>query len=142
MAASLENGDGLIQNASFHARCSARMPDELVRLMLLTIDASGKERCFARVEWRSSPHPNLKAVCGEFRGLSAGRTHYHDPCLHRGLSLDEFFGVNDLPIAVPIDPEPETYRELLEIAAGLLHIENLRELEEPPWQPLLSPSIT
>lgn len=142
MAASLENNEGLIQNVSFNARCSARMPDELVRLMLLTIDTTGKERCFARVEWRSSPHDNLKAVCGDLQGVSAGRSHYHDPCLHRHLSLEQFFGGDDLPIAVSLDPQPETYRELLEIAARLLHIENLREIEEPPWQPLLSPSIT
>jgi hypothetical protein len=43
----------------------------------------------------------------------------------------------NLPVADELPWEPQTYRELLTLAADELAIRNLVDLPTPPWEPLL-----
>lgn len=134
LSASLETDVAVIQGVSFMAVVQAERPDEKIALNLYA-DIERKPRPFARVDWRSLPHENLSRLCGEMRFVGAGRTHFHDPHLHRHIDFDELFLTKlNLPVAALIDPEPPDFHELLALSADLLHIENLTELHIPPWQ--------
>lgn len=100
---------------------------------MLAAEHNGKARNFARVDWNGSGHENRSRFCpAEVFLTSAGRSHFHDPQLHRNLTIEELFGLN-LPSAVALESNPSTFSELMERCARLLHIHNLTDVEEPPW---------
>lgn len=128
--------DGIaVRGLSFAARCNSERMDECVSLNLLT-EWGLKPRCFARIDWRGGIHQNSHKVCDDLQFTDAGRTHFHDTSLHRHVDIPTLFGSKwDLPIARPISPDPETFRQLLEISSTLMHIVNLKEIADPPWRP-------
>lgn len=128
--------DGSINNQiSFAASCPAERISEQVALILL-VEWKGKPRAFARIDWNGTEHDNREPACGDWRFKSAGRTHFHDPILHQHLDIQELFGKAwDLPVATPLASDPSSFAELLEVAGGMLHIVNLKEIPEPPWAP-------
>lgn len=138
LAGALEADGVVIRGVSFMAVVLPERPDEKVAL-LLQAEIERKPRAFARVDWRGAPHGNLHRQCRGMRLIDAGRTHFHDPCLHAHFDFNELFLTKlDLPVAAPIEPEPPGFHELLALSADLLHIENLTELPIPPWQPRTS----
>ena len=105
--------------------------------VVLMAEINKKARAMARVDINGSPHPNLRAVCGEFQLVDAGTTHFHDTRLHAALTIAELFNDPrlDLPIARPINDMPKEFSKAMEKCGELLHIDNLGEVEEPQWQP-------
>lgn len=100
-------------------------------------DITGKPKAMARIDINGSRHENTKAVCGEWRGSDAGRTHFHDTRLHSAIPITDLFNgkYGDLPVARPINDMPSEFFKAMEKCGELLHIENLGEVEEPKWQP-------
>lgn len=138
LTASMEADGVVMQGLTFMAQCNPELPDERVFLGILA-EIKRKPRCIARVDWRALGHGNSHRLCGEHRFLDAGRTHFHDPELHHGFDFAELFdGKNDLPVALPIQPEPATFNDLLARAADLLHIQNLTDMPVPRWEPRTS----
>jgi len=120
---------------TFRGKCHPERPDEKVSLLLLT-ETAKKPRAFARIDWRGPQHDNAaRLFCGPHYGINAGRTHFHDLRLNRHLDHATLFDTEsvDLPVALRIDPEPASYRDLLQTASFLLNIDNLIDLPEPPW---------
>lgn len=128
--------DGVIMGGvTFMAMCAPERPDERMAINLLA-EIKQKPRCIARVDWRGLGHGNTLAGCVPYRFVDAGRTHFHDPELHRLFGFDELFGEGiDLPVALPLDPIPDNFNDLLAQAGVLLHIENLKDMPVPPWEP-------
>lgn len=138
LSANLEADGITLQGLTLLAQCHAERPDEQVSLNILA-EMKPRPRCVARVDWRGLGHGNGHRLCGEHRFTDAGRTHFHDPELHRGIDFAELFGSgNGPPIALPIQPEPATFNDLLARAADLLHIQNLTDMPVPPWETTLS----
>lgn len=138
LKANLEVDGIVLQGVTFLAQCNAERPDEQVTLNILA-EIKPKERCIARIDWRGLGHGNRDHLCGGYKFTDAGRTHFHDPALHRGIDFAELFdGENNLPIALPIHPEPDSFNDLLARAADLLHIQNLTDMPVPPWETTLS----
>lgn len=134
MTAALEADGAILQGVTFWANCMAQKPDEKLALMLMA-ETRLKPRAFARVDWRGPEHQNNEKICGDLRFLNASRTHFHDTVLHQHIEIEEIFSEKyDLPIAVAIQPEPYSFMGLLEIAADLLHIENLTGIQTPSWE--------
>lgn len=135
LAAALEI-DGIVPaGLSFEATVAAEYSDENVTLMLHAF-IKQKPRPFARIDWLTKAHPNVHRYCGPLRYVDAGRSHFHDTKLHVDIDFDELFlGKLNLPCARALDPDPPDFKELLVISSQLLHIENLQEIQTPPWQP-------
>lgn len=127
--------NGIIEvGVDFFMQCKIDMPDEKVTVGI-NIETPDKPKCCARIDWRSTSHPNTHKLCGVYRWDDAGETHFHDPKLH-DLSIDIMeFLQNNLPIASAISPEPKDFVELMATCATLLNIENLPAAKPPPWQP-------
>jgi hypothetical protein len=128
--------DGIVGGGfSFEARCNSARPDELLSLNLL-VEVSPKPRCFARLDWKAKIHGNSDKICGDaYFQRPTERTHFHDTELHRHINISDLFGKDwDLPIARSLQQEPSNFHEVMEVATNLLHVNNLREVPEPPWQ--------
>lgn len=138
MASAIEI-DGIgAQGIEFLASCNSEREEEQVSFILLA-SIGLKLMPFARVDWRGQPHSNKEGATEEHRFKDAGRTHFHDTELHMHFNFSKLFnGKNNLPVAREITPEPSNFAELLEKAGELLHIENLSEIETPPWAPRTS----
>lgn len=114
------------QDEGFHLPSSVVMMAEFQR----------KPRAMARIDINGSRHENRHAVCGNLQFVDAGATHFHDTMLHSNVPIEELFdGLWDLPVARPIYDMPEDFSGAMEKCGELLHIGNLREVEEPQWQP-------
>ncbi len=138
VAAALEISGVVAPGVGFRMTCYPDLPDEKVAVILLA-EIKRKPRPFARIDWRGQAHENRHSAAGSFLYTDAGRTHFHDPNLHHGFSIDELFGAKlDLPVARKIEPEPANYEELLAASSDLLHIENLKDIPVPPWSPQAS----
>ncbi len=134
--ASLENQGILISGVSLFLTCREDRPDEMVSIGL-TIETPFRPKCFARVDWRQAPHVNQSALCGDLQFIDAGRTHVHRPDLYgENVEPIEYLKQN-LPAAVSLDPVPGSFADLLDTAGTLLNVDNLTEVQTPPWEPRL-----
>lgn len=138
LSANFEHQGVIMPGLTFMAMCLPERPDEQVSICIMA-EIMRKSRCIARVDWRGAQHVNRKEECGQYRFLDAGRTHFHDPDIHHAFDFDELFTKpNDLPAALPIDPPPESFEELLARGGDLLHIDNLKDMPVPKWEPRAS----
>ena len=135
LRASLGDGASALRGVGLEIGChveSFRLPAHIT----LLAEFKSRARAMARIDIKGSPHENRHAVCRSWQFVSAGRTHFHDTALHVALTIEQLFsGDWDLPVARPIDDMPEDFSGAMERCGELLHIENLREVEEPQWQP-------
>ena len=134
--AALENRGILISGVSLFLRCRKDRPDEMVSIGL-TIETSYGPKCFARVDWRQAPHVNQSALCGHLLHVDAGRTHIHRPDLYGETVEPIEYLKQNLPAAVSLDPVPGSFGDLLDTAGTLLNVDNLTEVQTPPWEPRL-----
>lgn len=129
----------IAQGLSFCIVCYPELPDEQVSIVLMA-EIGFKPRPFARIDWRGNGHENRRSECGALQYSDAGRTHFHDPRLHRHLTMEQLFsGRLDLPVATKIDPEPASFQGLTAVASEILRIQNLNDIPVPPWSPRALP---
>lgn len=129
----------ITQGITFCIVCQPEFPEEQVAIVLM-VEIGLKPRPFARIDWRGQAHENRRVECGDLQYLDAGRTHFHDPRLHRHMTMDQLFSGNlDLPVATKIDPEPNSFQDLTAVASQLLNIHNLPQVPVPPWSPRALP---
>ena len=123
----------VMQGLELYLKCSEERPEERVSIGL-SIETSIGPRCFARVDWRGTDHPNSSKMCGDFQFVPAGRTHFHNPTLWP-LEDDPLDHIKDnLPIALAIEEPPQNFRALLQRCASILNVTNLAEATPPRWQ--------
>ena len=101
----------------------------------VTLDIRGQIFRLERIDWRpQNPHVNRFGPPG-LRGLSV-ESAYHSFDLNSTLDLETIVRGN-LPIAKPLNPEPNDFNELLISLREYLSIMNAEEIMEPPWSPTL-----
>ena len=127
-----QNGTSM-KGLTFSMTANANRPDECVTAVLL-IETPNRPMCCARFDWRGSPHPNASSLCGDMQYIPAGRSHWHDPALYPDDATLEKAMMQNLPAAVSSEPEPSDFSDLLTRCARLFRIENLTDLQVPPWQ--------
>lgn len=133
LVAPLSGGPARVSGLMLVATCVPSLPDRSLSLTM-TAEINGKPRPIARVDWRDGPHDNTDPLCGPYRWLAAGETHLHAPADHRHIPDMMQALAENLPVAVPLDPAPQSLSELLAACAILLCIENLQDMQTPPWQ--------
>lgn len=136
LQATLRDDSSTILGVKLEIGCSTEGFDLPSRIVLMA-EINRKPRAMARIDINGSRHENTKAICGDWQHIDAGRTHFHDTELHIDLSIEALFSgaFGDLPVARPIHDMPEDFPKAMEKCGKLLHIENMREIEEPKWQP-------
>ena len=123
-----------MRGIDLYLKCFEDRPDELISVGL-TIETSIGPKCFARVDWRGTSHPNTHQLCGYLQFVDAGRTHFHNPDLCPPNDDPMAHIRENLPIAVAIEPAPQNLEALLHRCASILNVTNLAEATPPQWQP-------
>jgi hypothetical protein len=135
LKASLVVDEAVIQGVRLDVSCHAEGL-ELRSHVLLLAEYEGRPRAMARIDINGPGHVNKVPEAGDLFQTDAGPTHFHDTRLHRGIPIrDLFTRAWDLPVARPISDMPTEFQAAMEKCGELLHIENLGEISEPPWQP-------
>jgi hypothetical protein len=110
------------------------LPDEDLCIQLEHFSDRRKFEPIARFEWRPiRSHCNNGQGPPELRWERFRKTHIHPFEDNLAARLRSFRNRN-LPIGIPISPEPQTFEEALETAGKELRINNMRRIPRPPWQ--------
>jgi hypothetical protein len=108
-----------------------------VVLQLESHPFSGSGGPICRMEWNPLRGHTNKG-CGpkplQFQEMKC--SHHHPFDLNWEYSEKEVRRGN-LPIAMPIDPEPKNFREFLAIVGKEFRIKNIQSIGVPEWQPVL-----
>jgi hypothetical protein len=129
----LRAGNIVMQGVGLYLKCFEDRPDEMVSIGL-TIETSIGPKCFARVDWRGTNHPNTHHLCGDLQFIDAGQTHFHNPALCPPGDDPMAHIRENLPIAVAIEARPPNFEALLDRCASILNVTNLTKATPPQWQ--------
>lgn len=127
--------DGLtIEGLILQAQTPRTHPDRAVCFQLMAIDhATRRYAPFCRLEWRPlKPHNNKNLGPQSLRNISQKTSHLH--CYDENRKLGRIWRERNLPVAIPIDPEPKSYKELLDFTREFFKILNVISVPEPPWE--------
>ena len=119
--------------------CAVRtMPDEAVTVQIEHARGGQKYRPLVRLDWRpiNDTHRNKHRGPPEYRWKEIVGTHYHRFDLNYFESEKRMLEGN-LPIAVPVIPEPMTFAEILDFVGKEFNILGLELYEPPPWEGVL-----
>jgi hypothetical protein len=130
--------DGVtVQGLQLRILAWRQYPDEAVCIQLLYAWPRAKYRPIWRIEWRPfSGHNNRNKGPPEFRLREIKGSHQHT----FRLNWREGEGVlrqGNLPIAVPINPDPTNFASLLAFSGNELRIRNMGTIPAPPWEGVL-----
>ena len=120
-------------------RVTARrtMPDKNVMFQLSHQRPFTKEEQICRIDWRPiKPHNNHGRGPAGFRLKKIIGSHHHRFDLN-WLEEEGKLRANNLPVAVPIDPDPLGFPQLLDIVSKEFRITNIGGLQVPPWDLML-----
>jgi hypothetical protein len=87
-----------------------------------------------RIEWRPIKGHNNKGMGpAEHRFILMAGTHQHQFELNWNEAQKQLRRGN-LPIAIPLSIEPDTYQRLLEVVGEHFNISGLERVQQPPWE--------
>lgn len=122
-----------VPGVTLHGCAQERRPDEDVSFTL-SFDDVDETWPIARLDWRP-PDYHINRVRGPHYGLQTW-TGLHDFEANAGLGLIAMKAGN-LPICLPVEPEPESYAGLLVTLQQRFRIINATSLQVPQWFPTL-----
>jgi hypothetical protein len=109
--------------------------DRGVTIQLEYHPPSGKSQILTRIDWRQNHiHNNKNLGPEEYKFIIIDASHIH-PFSLNWRNGDLIYPGKNLPIAVPINPDPSTFQELLAFTAETLNMHNMRSIPSPPWAP-------
>jgi hypothetical protein len=127
--------DGVtVEGLLFRATARKSLPDEQVSFQLEYRSPTNEGGPFARLEWRPlRPHDNNGYGPPEFRYRKIVVSHRHsfsDNWAWCPRQVER----GKLKVALPLEPEPQTFAEFLAIAAVEFRIAELATLSAPEWE--------
>lgn len=133
--------DVVHEGLSLRLTCVRSQPDRLVTCQIEHHVISGRVVPLARIDWRPrAPHNNRGLGPRALRYKLIAGSQHHPFEFNFSLGADRMAHDN-LPIAVPLDPDPEDFRALLRVVGECFRINGLEEVPEPPWEPSLPEPI-
>lgn len=123
-----------ITGVSIMGTAWADEPDERVTFQLL-VDIQGKDYRISRIDWKPRQGHTNKFGPPEYRGLTV-LSSIHDFPENADMGLDKMMSMN-LPIAKPIEPDPQNFNGLLIYLRDTFRLRNALDIPEPPWAPQL-----
>lgn len=134
--APLEIGGVVETNFVLFGGCNHRLADRNVTFEL-QVGAPGQRKKIplARVEWRSikGGHSNRRRGGNAFAGKRVTDTHYHS-FEANWVASERRMRNGNLPQAVELDEEPQSFESLREVVGNLFRINNIDVVSRPPWE--------
>lgn len=134
--AALEIDGVVIRGLVLHGGCYPSKPGCHVTFELRIAKVVGRPaRPLARIDWRSltGGHSNQRRWGTEWAGKTVGPSHFHDFWLNYSQETGRLKSAN-LPVASPLDPEPDSFFALRDFTRQALKIANMERVEEPGWE--------
>lgn len=126
-----------ISGFRLQANSMLTQPDRHVILQMEHHPSSGKGGAFCRMEWRPmNGHNNKGLGPKEWRFLEIRGSHHH-PFQLNWSKAEKLVRRGNLPIAVPLEPDPDNFRSFLSVVGREFNIKNIQRICEPPWQPMI-----
>lgn len=126
--------EATVQGLSLRATATQSLRDRNVCFQLEFREPGAKPKAFARIEWRPlRPHDNKGSGPAEWRYKRFKQTHSHPFDLNWSRSEADV-RKGEIPIALPVSGDPDSYEALLDLVRREFRIMNASELPPPPWQ--------
>lgn len=87
----------------------------------------------ARIEWRPLQDVHRDPKVGSVKRKVIRGTHYH-PFRANFLETTGIMREGNLPYAIEVERDPQSFLELLDLASKLFRINGLKDMLPPPWQ--------
>lgn len=131
----LESDGVILEGLTLRGTARRSLADRMVMLQMEYHAPNIVGGSICRIEWRPlSGHNNKGLGPKPFRHVLQTGTHHHRFDLNWQRSPDAV-QKGDLPIAVPIQNDPASFRALLALAGKEFRIKRIQLVTEPPWQP-------
>jgi hypothetical protein len=123
-----------IDGARVRLKAIDDLPEQAVMVQLEYPQSDRRDHAIDRINWKPiHDHCNQGKGPEEYRFIPFEGTHRHAFDLN-WLPEEGRLLVKNLPVALPVRPDPATYQELLEFAGECFRINNLTAIEPPPWK--------
>jgi hypothetical protein len=123
-----------IEGLELRGSTLVRFPDQSVTFQLQYQRTGARMMPLCRIEWRPiKPHDNKGVGPPEYRFLKLTGSHIHPFDLNLKMGTTPRTKDN-LPVAIPLEPDPTDFHHLLEIAGQKLRITNLGSVPVPEWE--------
>lgn len=119
-----------------HGEARVDLPDQHVGLELVYNIPNARRRVpIARMDWKSikGGHSNKRRAGWPMKGKRVPPTHFH-PFDLNFIAATGRMRPGDLPVAVEISGELQSFESALAMAGFLLRISNIDLVPRPPWE--------
>ncbi len=127
---------GVVQEAfALHGVCLKYAPEKNVAFELKALGPKRRKIPLARYEWRSlrGGHTNARRSGSPVSGQRVSATHYHSFDLN-WLEAEGRMRAGNLPQAMSIEQEPQSFESLRDEVGNLFRINNISVVLPPPWE--------
>jgi len=133
--AALEIANVTVEGLLVRLSVSKSLPDEATMIQLeFPHSPPRRDNAMERIDWRPlHRHTNKNIGPPKLHGMVIEGSHHHRFDLN-WLPNQGVMRSANLPMAVPMVPEPQSFVELLELAAAVFRIHNLVTVSVPPWE--------
>ena len=139
----LDDPNGItFEGARLRVTAYADLPDQSVTVQLEFQQDGRRDSAIDRIDWRPlHTHGNGNVGPDHCRLRTIVGTHRHEFSLNWLSDLGRL-RTGNLPIAVPVNPDPPDLRSLLEFAEACFRVGGLVTIGPPPWESTLFPRTT
>ena len=133
----LEIDGVVIEGLTLRGRVLKSLPDREVAFQLEYHAPHIVGGPLCRIDWKPlGTHSNRGIGPKHLRHLLQRSSHHHRFDLNWARSEEKTLS-GDIPIAVPLEPDPKNFRELLAIVGKEFKIARIQVIEIPPWEPAM-----
>lgn len=133
----LEIDGVIVEGLTLRMTSNRTMPDRKVTVQIEHKPPGSIVVPLCRLEWRPiRSHRNYQRGPKEFRLQEIEGTHLHS-FESNWLESEQRMLTDNLPIAIPISPDPEGFHQLLALVSKEFRIVNAADIPMPPWDLLL-----
>ena len=125
----------IIEGLALRATCQRWCADRNVMFQLEYAPAGAKSKPLARIDWKPHHTHNKKDRGPEDLQFKRQKDSHHHSFGLNWLLPEARIRSGNLPIAMPIVPEPESFKNLLALVDKEFRIPGLlNDFPEPPWE--------
>lgn len=127
--------DSVVEGPMLRGGCYVHRPEDAMMFQLEYAPLAGRRRLpLARLDWRpANPgHKNPRTGAAPHAGRFIESSHLH-PFELNWLGAEGRMRAGNLPFAVPMSPDPRTFRELLDFAGSAFRLSGMDLIEPPKW---------
>jgi hypothetical protein len=134
LVSALETEGVTMASVQLRIRAFQDEPDRAVMIQLEYNPPKGRNERLIRIEWRPlTSHTNTNKAPEPYRLMIIRTSHIHrfeNNYFEAGNRMVR----GNLPHAIPLEPDPSSFDELLEVASKEFRISDLNRVPTPPWQ--------